>query len=121
MTVLVVGAVRGIGNEVAKRLVSLGHDVIGVGRHIRNADNNDTFEYIQTDIVNKEKLEDLLNNIRSTKYKLDKIDKPIKSESSYKVQDLLDICCKLAIEINNTSTGKKKTKKELYESIIQYF
>jgi hypothetical protein len=65
--------------------------------------------------------EDLLNNIRSTKYKLDKIDKPIKSDSSYKVQDLLDICSKLAIEINNTTTGKKKTKKELYESIIQYF
>jgi hypothetical protein len=65
--------------------------------------------------------EDLLHNIRSTKYKLDKIDKPIKSESSYKVQDLLDICSKLAIEINNTNTGKKKTKKELYESIIQYF
>jgi len=65
MTVLVVGAVRGIGNEVAKRLVSLGHDVIGVGRHIRNSDNNDTFEYIQTDIVDKEKLEDLFNTIKS--------------------------------------------------------
>lgn len=65
--------------------------------------------------------EELLNNIRTTKYKLDKIDKPIKSESSYKVQDLLDICSKLAIEINNTITSKKKTKKELYESIIQYF
>ena len=65
--------------------------------------------------------EELLNNIRTTKYKLDKIDKPIKSDSSYKVQDLLDICFKLAIEINNTTTGKKKTKKELYESIIQYF
>lgn len=65
--------------------------------------------------------EESLNNIRTTQYKLDKIDKPIKSESSYKVQDLLDICCKLAIEINNIKTGKKKTKKELYESIIQYF
>jgi len=65
--------------------------------------------------------EESLNNIRTTKYKLDKIDKPIKSDSSYKVQDLLDICSKLAIEINNIKTGKKKTKKELYESIIQYF
>ena len=65
MTVLVVGAVRGIGNEVAKRLVSLGHDVIGVGRHIQNSDNNDTFEYIQTDIVDKEKLENLFNDIKS--------------------------------------------------------
>ena len=65
MTVLVVGAVRGIGNEVAKRLVSLGHDVIGVGRHVRSPTSDDTFEYIQTDIVNKENLEDLFNNIKS--------------------------------------------------------
>jgi 3-oxoacyl-[acyl-carrier protein] reductase len=65
MTVLVVGAVRGIGNEVAKRLVSLGHDVIGVGRHIRNSDSSDTFEYMQTDIVDKEKLEDLFNTLKS--------------------------------------------------------
>ena len=64
MTVLVVGAVRGIGNEVAKRLVSLGHDVIGVGRHVRNSDNNDTFEYIQTDIIDKEKLDNLFNTIK---------------------------------------------------------
>jgi len=65
MTVLVVGAVRGIGNEVAKRLVSLGHDVIGVGIHTRDSDHSDAFEYIQTDIVNKENLEDLFNTIKS--------------------------------------------------------
>jgi 3-oxoacyl-[acyl-carrier protein] reductase len=65
MTVLVVGAVRGIGNEIAKRLVSLGHDVIGVGRHIRNPTSNDPFEYIQTDIVDQEKLDDLFKNIKS--------------------------------------------------------
>lgn len=65
--------------------------------------------------------ESLLNNIRTNKYKLDKLDKPIKSESAYKVQDLIDMCTKLGIEKNNIKSGKVKTKKELYESIIQYF
>jgi hypothetical protein len=93
--------------------------------------NDSNVIYIVNEVENQSKYntkcgfematEELLNNIRTTKYKLDKIDKPIKSESSYKLQDLLDICCKLVIELNNTKTGKKKTKKELYESIIQYF
>jgi hypothetical protein len=65
--------------------------------------------------------ESILTNIRTNKYKLDKLDKPIKSESSYKAQDLVDMSLKLGIEKNNTKTGKVKTKKELYESIIQYF
>ena len=60
-------------------------------------------------------------NIRTNKYKLDKLDKPIKSESAYKVQHLIDMCSKLGIEKNNTKSGKVKTKKELYEAIIQYF
>ena len=54
-------------------------------------------------------------------YKLDNIDKPIKAFSSYKLGELVDICNKLSIEIINPSTQKKKTKQELYESILQYF
>jgi len=54
-------------------------------------------------------------------YKLDSLNKPIKSLSSYKVSELLNIANKLAIEIINKQTGKNKTKNELYESIIQYF
>ncbi len=64
---------------------------------------------------------EILNNIRSNLYKLDTLNKPIKTLSSYKVQDLIDISNKLAIEVINTETGKNKTKNELYESIIQYF
>ena len=62
-----------------------------------------------------------INKIKSTHYKLDKIDKQIKSISSYKVEDLVNICNKLAIETTNKDTGKTKSKKDLYESIIQYF
>jgi hypothetical protein len=65
--------------------------------------------------------DETLNNIRTTLYKIDNIAKPIKGASSYKVQDLIDICKKLSIETNNTDSGKNKTKNELYESIIQYF
>jgi len=60
-------------------------------------------------------------DIKSTLYRIDNVDKPIKSFSSYKVSDLIDMCNKLAIEIKNEETGKNKSKNELYESIIQYF
>ena len=62
----------------------------------------------------------LLEEIRTTLYNIEILDKPIKSLSSYKVKDLTDICNKLAIEIKNI-IGKNKTKNELYESLIQYF
>jgi hypothetical protein len=64
---------------------------------------------------------DALNNIKNTLYKLDNIAKPIKAISSYKVQDLLDICNKLAIESINKETGKNKSKNDMYEAIIKYF
>ena len=64
---------------------------------------------------------ELSNSVKESLYRIESINKPIKCESAYKVQDLIDICSKLDIEINNNETGKKKTKKELYESIIQYF
>jgi hypothetical protein len=65
--------------------------------------------------------EGALNNIRSSLYKLNVIDKPVKGLSAYKVSDLVDICSKLEIEVVNKETGKNKTKNDLYESIIQYF
>lgn len=61
------------------------------------------------------------NSIKDSLYRIESINKPIKCESAYKVQDLIDICSKLGIEINNTAAGKKITKKEMYELIIQYF
>ena len=65
--------------------------------------------------------ENSLNTIKETLYKIDKIDKPIKGLTSYKVEELIDICNKLAIDICNKDTGKRKQKKDLYELIIQYF
>jgi hypothetical protein len=65
--------------------------------------------------------EESLNNIRSSLYKIENVDKPIKALSSYKAQDLIELCIKLAIETTNKETGKTKSKNDLYESIIQYF
>jgi hypothetical protein len=62
-----------------------------------------------------------LENIRTTLYKIENLNKPIKALSSYKVKDLTEICIKLAIEVTKPETGKNKTKNELYESIIQHF
>lgn len=64
---------------------------------------------------------DKLNEIRTSLYKMEVLNKPIKSLSAYKVEDLVNIANKLAIETVNKETGKKKTKNDLYESIIQYF
>ena len=58
---------------------------------------------------------------RSTLFKLESVDKPIKSISSYKVSELVEFCNKLGIEIYDKDTNKSKSKKELYESLIQYF
>lgn len=63
----------------------------------------------------------LLEEIRTRLYKVDTLNRPIKALSSYKVQDLIDICNKLAINIKNANNGKNKSKNELYESLIQYF
>jgi len=62
-----------------------------------------------------------ISNIRKTFLKLESFDKPIKSISAYKLSELTDICNKLVIDIYNNITGKQKSKKELYEAIIQYF
>lgn len=65
--------------------------------------------------------EDLLYTIRNTFFKLDSLDKPIKAISTYNLHELVEICNKLSINVINESTSKQKSKKELYESIIQYF
>ena len=64
---------------------------------------------------------DSLNHIKTTYYQISNVDKPIKSASAYKVQDLINICSKFGIETTNKDTGKNKTKNDLYEAIVQYF
>jgi len=46
--------------------------------------------------------------IKTTFYKLDNIDKPIKSMSGYKLSELVEICKKLAIDFVDKETNKQK-------------
>ena len=68
-----------------------------------------------------EKTPEEIQTYKNTYYKLDQIDKPVKGFSSYKLPELVTICNKLSLDVINLATLKKKTKQELYESIIQYF
>ena len=77
---------------------------------------NDKFGYKLFSINDPE-----IEKYKSILLKIENIDKPIKSLSSYKIQELIDYCVKLDINIINKETGKTKLKKELYESLIQYF
>ena len=75
-----------------------------------------TFGYV---IDNKES--ETITNYRNELFKIDNINKPIKSISMYKVQELIDFCQTLSIETINSETKKNKNKNDLYETLIQYF
>ncbi len=89
-------------------------------------DDSDEFNYIY-DLSHKNKYglilnkSDIMCEYKNNYYKIDNIDKPIKAMSSYKVEELIKICKLLQINITDNNTNKIKNKKELYESIIQYF
>ena len=89
--------------------------------------NDSNIAYIVKYFENKKKYgfeettKDILEQIKNDYYKVDNIDKPIKSFASYKTSDLLDICKKLGIETLDKDKNKEKSKKDLYELIIKYF
>jgi len=56
-----------------------------------------------------------------TFYKVDNISKPVKAMSAYKLDEIVEIAKKLGIETINSVTNKQKTKKDIYELVVQYF
>ena len=64
--------------------------------------------------LDEKKLFDYKNKL----FVVNSIEKPVKGISSYKAQELRDICKKLNIDIMKTPT-KSKTKKELYQLVIE--
>ena len=60
-----------------------------------------------------------IETIKQTYYYIDNPNKPIKGISTYKIENLRDICKKLDICINLES-GTRKNKKVLYEEIKAY-
>ena len=57
--------------------------------------------------------------IRESFYKIDNMNKPLKSMSAYKLDELVVFCNKLGMTMDKD--GKKANKKCLYEMLVQYF
>lgn len=64
-------------------------------------------------------LPETINMYKETYYKMTNFDVSLKSIASYKVEELLEMCKKL--DINVTNDNKKKSKKDIYELLVQNF
>ena len=85
--------------------------------HVICKDNSTNDYYIELNVSN-----DKINYYRDNYYKVVNFETSLKSISSYKVEDLNELCKKLNIDISKSNeNGKKKTKKELYELIVMNF
>ena len=68
-----------------------------------------------------------INTYRETYYKMQHFDSSLKSMTSYKVEELLELCKKLEIILPNTNNAndaknqKKLSKKDIYELLVQQF
>jgi hypothetical protein len=58
-----------------------------------------------------------LAEIKQTHWFIENVQKPLKAPASYILKDLQDICEKIEVPLKHT-TGKSKTKKDLYEDIL---
>lgn len=63
--------------------------------------------------------DELLKQYRETYYKMENIDAKIKSIGSYKVDELLEMCKKLNIEMNQQ--GNKMKKADIYERLLMNY
>ena len=54
---------------------------------------------------------EVLDNYRNTLFKWESLEKPLKAMTSYKVDELMDLCKKLGLE-EKMNTAGKKTKKD---------
>lgn len=90
-------------------------------------DNNNILFYYIYDLCQIKKYgcnfnkSEIMIDHKENYFKIDNIEKPIKSLTSYKSEDLINICKRLNINTVDINTNKIKNKKQLYESIIQYF
>ena len=82
--------------------------------HIINKINKYKYGY---EGISTEKREEYV----STLLQVTCIDKPIKSMSFYKLNELETMCQKLALETINIDNNKTMSKKELYEKLVLYF
>ena len=80
--------------------------------------NNTNYEHL----IELEVTEEIINKYRETYYKLTSFDTTLKSIGSYKLEELIDLCKKLNIDIeeykNNKLAKQKITKKDIYELLV---
>ena len=86
---------------------------------IYNAETNNFSIRLPVDMHAKETLTEYMEKIKETYWKLDNLEKPLRPITVYSVNDLINICSKLEIPIICEISNKKKTKAELYSSILQ--
>jgi hypothetical protein len=82
--------------------------------------NSITYEHhIELDV-----LPETINMYKETYYKMPNFDVSLKSIASYKVEELLELCKKLDINViknKNDNDKKKQSKKDIYELLVQNF
>jgi hypothetical protein len=86
---------------------------------IHRLDNN-VYGYEDISDQDDDEVENKLNKYKNGLFQITNIDKPVKSMSYYKVDELVEFCKKLGIVYQNANS-KIKNKKELYEAFMQYF
>jgi len=69
---------------------------------------------------------DILQKYRETYYKMENFDSTLKSIGSYKLEELIELCNKMHINIENgvNDNGvneKKKSKKDIYEILVSNY
>jgi hypothetical protein len=74
-------------------------------------------------LIELDATKEIIDKYRETYYKLTSFDSTLKSMSSYKLEELIDLCKKLNINIEQKNkddeTSKKKiTKKDVYELLV---
>ena len=79
--------------------------------------NNSLINVKNNTITNINISENDYKNIINNYYYLENLEKPLKSITYYKLDDLINISNKLKIKLYN-DVNKKKTKKELYFDIL---
>ena len=88
---------------------------------IYNAETNNYSICLPVDIKATEtfsKHSEYIEKAKEKYWKLDNLEKPLRPITAYSVQDLNNICSKLEIAVICETTNKKKTKAELYSSIL---
>jgi hypothetical protein len=61
---------------------------------------------------------DKADTYKESLYRMESLKNPIQAFSNYKLDELVEINLKLGLDVQSS---KKKTKKELYEQLVQYF